>query len=267
MKRFPLRPFSILVMCFGFIPQVAAAQTPTSSTTASTPSVDPQAVAVLQQSVVAMGATVPSDSTATGTITTVAGSLTESGTITILTRGTNQSSEQIQTLNGSTVVYSQGQASNVVGSAVTPLSKELAQTSQCPDFPLPPLASALNNPDTAYKYIGAETLNGSPVQHVQVWNSYASRQEMQMLSAFTLVDIWVSSTSNMPQRLSYSYRAAGGSEPRIPVDIYYSNYQNVGGAYYPFTIQKSFNGTPSATISLQNVVLNTGLTDLDFPVQ
>jgi hypothetical protein len=237
------------------------------STTSIQPALDPQAIALLQQSVIAMGTTVPSDSTATGTVTTVAGSLTENGTVTILTRGTNQTSEQIQTPHGSTIVYSQGQASNISGSIVTPLSMELTQTSQCPDFPLPLLASALNNSDTSYKYIGLETLNGASVQHVQIWNSYASNPALQDLSGFTLTDIWVDPASYLPQKLSYTQRAAGGSEPSIPVDIYYSNYQNVGGVLYPFSIQKSFNGTPSATITIQAVAFNTGLTNLDFPVE
>jgi len=155
MKRFPLGPLSILVIYFGLVLQIAAAQTQTTTTTATQ---DPQAVSVLQQSVVAMGTTTPSDSTATGTITTVAGSLTENGTVTILTRGADQTSEQIQTPHGSTIVYSQGQASEISGAASTPLSMELTQTSQCPYFPLPLIASALNNPDTGYKYIGLEFL-------------------------------------------------------------------------------------------------------------
>jgi hypothetical protein len=267
MRRFALSPLSVIVICLGFILQAAAAQTPTTSTTVSTPSVDPQAVAVLQQSVAAMGAAVPSDSTATGTVTTVAGSLTESGTITILTLGTNQTSEQIQTPHGSTIVYSQGQASQVVGSNSSLLSTELSLCSQSAEFPLPLLTAALNNADTSYKYVGIESLDGKSAYHVQIWNSYASTAWLQSLSSFTVRDIWVDVVSYFPQRFSYIQRAAGGSEPGIAVDIFYSNYQNVFGALYPFSILKSFNGTPSATITIQKVVLNTGLSNSDFPVQ
>src|SRR5207244_9922593 len=53
------------------------------------------ALAVLQGAFAAMGGSVPSDSTANGTVTTVAGSQTESGSVIILTRGTDQTSEQI----------------------------------------------------------------------------------------------------------------------------------------------------------------------------
>ncbi len=260
MNRFPLGKAATLLLFVGLILKVVAAQTQ------AAPPQDPQAISVLQQSVAAMGTTVPSDSTATGTITTVAGSLTENGTITILSRGTNQTSEQILTPHGSTVVYSQGQASQLAGSTPSLLSNELSLSSQSPDFPLPLLSASLNNSDTAYKYIGLETLNGRSAHHVQIWNSYASTPGLQSLTSFTVRDVWLDAVSYLPQRLSYVQRAAGGSEPGISVDVFYSNYQNVVGTLYPFSILKSFNGTSSATITIQNVVLNTGLSDSNFPI-
>jgi hypothetical protein len=262
MKRFPLAPLPILAICFVFILQTSAAQTQT-----TTPTKDPQAIAVLQQSVVAMGTTVPSDSTATGTITTVAGSLTENGTITILTRGTNQTSEQIQTPHGSTIVYSQGQASSVSESTPTALPMERAVTSQCASFPLALIADALNNPDTAYSFIGLETLGAGTVNHIQIWNSFASTPKLQAMSRFSIKDIWVDAKSSLPQKISYTRRDAGGASPGIAMAVLFSDYRNVGGVLYPFAIQESFNGTPWASITIQNVTLNTGLTDANFPVQ
>src|ERR1700687_4223002 len=68
---------------------------------------DAQAVTLLQTSVGAMGGNVPSDSVATGSIKIVAGSQTSTGTIRILTRGTDQSSEQITLPEATrTVTYS-----------------------------------------------------------------------------------------------------------------------------------------------------------------
>jgi hypothetical protein len=264
MKRFPLGPLSILAICFGFVLQTGAAQT---QTTAQTPARDPQAIAVLQQSVVAMGTTTPSDSTATGTITTVAGSLTENGTITILTRGTNQTSEQIQTPHGSTVIYSQGQASYGAGATPPQLPMERAVTAQCPDFPMALLAGALNNPDTAYKYVGLETLDVASAHHVQIWNSFASILKLQRLANFSLRDIWIDAKSGIPIKVSYTRRDAAGASPGIAMEASYSDYRNVGGVLYPFSIQVSMNGTPWATITIQSVTLNTGLTDSNFPVQ
>lgn len=228
---------------------------------------DPQAVSVFQQAVLAMGRSVPTDSTATGTIATQAGSLAEQGTVLIQTRGTNQTAVQVQTPHGRTTVYSQGLGSFVTSLAVSPISTELALSSQSAEFPLPLLAAALNNPDTAFKYVGLESINGSSTHHIQFWNSYASVTGSQLLVEFTVKDIWIDAASYLPVRVSYTQRARGGSEPRIPVDYFYSNYQNVSGVLYPHSISKSFNGTPSATITIQQVVFNAGLSDSNFPVQ
>ena len=257
MKHFALSvAFSVLfftVLSQGF------AQTQTSS---QSPVRDPQALTLLQSSATAMGSVVPSDSTAIGTITTEAGTLTENGTITILTRGTDQTSEQIQTPHGAILVYSRGQASNGAR-----LSGQRAMTSQSSFFPLPFIGGALNNSDSSFKYIGIETVNGASAHHIQFWNSFASNPTGPRLSEFTTRDIWIDATSYLPLRISYVQRAAGGSAPRIAVDVFFASYQNVGGILYPLSIQKSFNGTPSATITIQQVVFNTGLSDSNFLVQ
>jgi hypothetical protein len=258
MKRVVLSTPFVAILLFTNISQ-AFSQTQTST---QPPVRDPQALTLLQASATAMGNVVPSDSTATGTITTEAGTLTENGTITILTRGTDQSSEQIQTPHGAILVYSRGQASNGA-----PLSGQRAMTSQSSFFPLPLIGGALNNSDSGFKYIGLETVNGSSAHHIQFWNSFASNPTGLTLSAFTTRDIWIDATSYLPLRISYVQRAAGGSAPRIAVDVFFANYQNVGGILYPFSIQKSFNGTPSATITIQQVVFNTGLPDSNFPAQ
>jgi len=209
----------------------------------------------------------PSDSTATGTVTTVAGSLTETGTVTILTRGTNQSSEQIQTPSGFTSVYSQGRASRIIGGSFTKVSIESAVTSQSTYFPLPLLVAATANPDFSFKYIGLETLNGTPVRHVQFWNTFASISDLQPLANFSVRDVWLDSASGLPRRFSFTRRSAGGSSPGVVVDVVLSDYRNVTGVLYPFSIQVSLNGTPWATIAIQNVTLNSGLSDSSFPVQ
>src|SRR5258708_36602410 len=96
---------------------VGTPQAPT--TTPSVPQRDPQAVALLQKSVSVMGVP-PSDSTATGSVTAVAGSLTQQGTVTILTKGSTQTSIQFQGLNDPwTVIFANGEANRVASSQTT----------------------------------------------------------------------------------------------------------------------------------------------------
>ncbi len=229
---------------------------------------DAQAVVILQQSFVAMGGTVPADSVATGTITVVAGSTTETGTARILTRGVDQSAEQIQTTAGKrAVIYSRGQASEVQNASVRSLQMELVVTSQSPDFPLPLLAAALNNSDTAIKYVGLETIGGSTLYHVQFWNAFSANVRLQPLAPFSTRDIWIDSVTGRPNKLSYERRATRGSGPGVHFEVFFSDYRNVNGVLYPFLIQKSANAVHLLTINIQTVTPNNGLTDADFPVR
>lgn len=235
----------------------------------ATPAVqrDPQAIAIVLQSVAAMAKSAPSDSKATGTVTIVEGSSAQNRSIQILTLGTGQTAETLTLPSGQrAIVYSNGDAKETTGtqSSIPPL--ELSVTDQCPDFPLPLLLAALNNPDAALRYVGAELLNGTAVQHIQIWNSFASNTHLQQLASFSLRDVWFDSTSSLPLKISYTRRAGGGAVPAIPVEVSFSNYTNVNGALYPLQINKSFNGTPWQTITIQTVSFNTVLTAAQFQV-
>jgi hypothetical protein len=232
------------------------------------PQRDPQAIAILQRAVVAMGGSAPADSTATGTLSIVEGSSYQTGTIEIFTRGLKQTAESVSLPDGRrAVVYSNGDAKETIGAESFNPPLELIVTDQCPDFPLPLLQSALSNRDAALRYIGAESLNGAAVQHVQLWNSFASKPRLQRLAPFSVRDVWLESSSGLPVKLAYSRRAAGGASPAIPLEVFFSNYTNVSGVLYPYEIKKSFNGSAWQTITIQNVSVNTGLTDSQFVVE
>jgi hypothetical protein len=241
------------------VPACASAQ--------SAPSRDPQALAVLQQAITAMGGSAPNDSTATATINTSSGAATDTGTVVVMTRGNDQTSEQMQTGSATvTLVYSQGTAAQVQGETVTPIPMESAVTSQSADFPLPLLVGMLNDPDSAYAYIGLETLNGANAHHIQLWTTFASVPSLTAIATFSVRDIWLDVASGLPLRISYEDHLGQGASSSVAFDVMFSNYAAVNGVQYPFLITKSVNGTPWATITITNVVFNTGLTDTNFPV-
>jgi hypothetical protein len=147
-------------------------QTPT--TTTSAPQRDSLAVALLQKSVSVMGVP-PSDSTANGNVTIVAGSLTQQGTIQILTRGTNQTSVTVQAETTSrTVIYSGIQANRIEANSTTALPLEEAASSMSLHFPLPFLYGVVSNPDYAIQFVGQESLDNSLASHIRVQDTFAS---------------------------------------------------------------------------------------------
>lgn len=257
--------------CFLFLTSHSHSQTATQSAAAQaspSPQRDPQAVALVQQAVKAMGGSAPSDSTAAGTINLVAGSQNENGTITILTKGSAETSEQINLPSGQRgVIFSSGLASESTPSNSGQVVMQLAVTDQCVDFPLPFLVAALANSDQSFLYVGQDSLNGAAVQHLQTSNSFASRPALSRLAPFSTMDLWFDAASGLPLKITYTRRAGGGTIPGIPVEVSFSNYANFGGVLYPMQIQKSYNGTPWQTITIQSVTFNTGLTDAQFQVQ
>jgi len=243
---------------------IAAQQT---STTAQSPQRDSQATALLQAAIQAMGGTAPSDSVALGSVSLLEGSLTTSGTIRILTRGTIQTSVQVQAnAKAWSVVYSNGQATRTEERSSTVLPLELAATSQSAYLPLPFLSHLLGNPDVAHEYMGPETVSGELVQHIRTWDTFSSTPSLHFLSGFTVTDIWFDTSTNLPKTVSFVRRDGGGSTPKIPITVSYSEFQKVNGVVYASQIQESVNGTPWATIMLRSIAVNTGLTDADFPV-
>jgi len=239
-----------------------------SSQSASTPqpASDPQAVAVFQVAISAMGGNVPTDSTATGTVTITAGGATDQGTIRFRTRGTGQTLEEVQTSSGTrTNIFSNDEASETFAGTATPLPMQRMVTSRSVYFPLPYLAALLGNPDEALTYSGTENINGTVALHVQATNSYSSNTTIQFLTAFTTTDIWFDAKTGLPLQVAYVRRDTGLS-PKIRMEVQFSNYKSTSGFFYPATIQVLMNGTQWMTISLQTFQTNLGLTDADFPV-
>lgn len=254
--------FAVSLLSFGKAIQAQQTQAPV------VPTRDPTAIALLQEAVGAMATSAPSDSSATGNITIVEGSTNENGSISIQTLGTSETAEIINLPDSQrSVIYSNGRAKEVNGTQSVNLPLELIVVDECADFPLPLLSAILDNQDESFRYIGQETLNGTPVEHIQVWNSFASKPHLQNLAPLSMRDIWFDSASHLPVRVAYSRRAGRGAVPAIPVEIDFSGYKNVDGVFYPFQINKSYNGTPWQTITIQNVSFNTGLTDAQFQTQ
>ena len=236
--------------------------------TSTTVTRDPQAIAVLQQSITMMGSSLPSDSVATGSVQTVAGSQTSQGTIRILTKGSAESLVQMTMPDAThTTIYANGQANELIGTAVTISPLELVVTSQAADFPIPLFVGLLNDPDTSFQYVALESSNGASLHHIRTWDSYASQPGLQSLSNLSTRDIWIDANSGLPQRISYVSHPAQGAVAGTVIDVFLSNYQSWSGVLYPSSIQKSLNGTPWASVTIQTVAFNTGLTDSSFPIQ
>lgn len=233
-----MRFFRSFVYLSFFIPTLCSAQQPIKR--------DAQAVAVLTQSLAAMGGTVPADSTAIGKITLTEGSKIQTGTIRILTRGTDESFDEIQTADERRAIrYSRGSSKEAAGDIEKRSSLEWAASAQSIEFPLVLSAAALSNHETALQYIGSEQIEGrGQAHHVRWWRTFESNPKLKPLAEFTVRDLWIDTKTALPVKLSFTRRRARGADVSVSVEVCYSDFRNISGLLYPFLIEKSRNGTP-----------------------
>jgi outer membrane lipoprotein-sorting protein len=223
-----------------------------------------EATNALTASINAMG-NVPQDSVATGTVTITSGSKTESGTIRITTRGLKESREEIDLPSGKQQsVYSNGQASENLNGGKLEKSAELAATAQSAIFPLPLMASKFAAADGSFTLVGTETVSGIQTKHLRIANTYLSRPKSPHLAAFSEMNVWIDSATNLPIKITYQRRTCAGACAALDIELRFSDYRNIKGILYPFHIQKLVNGVLWADIRIQDVQFNTALTSADF---
>lgn len=81
------------------------------------------------------------------------------------------------------------------------------------------------------------------------------------------MDLFLNSTTLLPVALSFAAHPDNNALLDIPVQVQFSNYQNVGGVQIPFHIQKFLNYSLSLDLQVQSAVLNSGLSANSFGVQ
>jgi hypothetical protein len=227
---------------------------------------DPQAVAIATQAYKALGGALPTDSRAIGNYNRVIGSSKDTGSIEILTRGYDQTSQKITNSGGTTqVVYSKGYASQWDQSALTRFTLERSLSSDSAVFPLMVIAPAVLDPNSTVQFVASEFVNGKAANHIRICPS-SPDQNFTNISSFGSKDVWVDISSGLPLEISYQVLDGQGGTP-IPVAVFFSNYQSSSGVTYPFQIQESLNGTPYMAVSITSVAFGVGLSDQDFPLQ
>jgi len=212
-----------------------------------------------------MGGLPPKDSLATANVTVTAGRTSESGTMRILTRGTTQTLEEISIPSGmQRFVFSEGEGLRFSKDKTGGMSFEESLSAQSPLFILPLLSAQLSDSESIIEDLGIDNLNDKGKNHFRVSKTFASNKQLQHYSKFTTRDIWIDPLSGLATRIAYERRRASGAVPAIAVSVEYSDYRQIGGFLYPFSIRKFINGTLWADIRIQTVVFDTNIPSSDF---
>ena len=254
--------------------------------------VDPSAALLIQKAMTSLsGGAVVSDIMLTGTATRIAGSEIETGAITLKAFGPRLSRIDFSTSSG---IWTEIRGLNAQGlpvgswsgpdGAAHKLSGHNMMTDAAWFFPaLSGLSlDPAKNPSLSISYIGQEDRNGVAVTHLRLFRVHSTpanppaNQKAPLpnkrgiappqVEHLTAVDFYLDASSSLPAALEFNTHPDGNAAVDIPVEVEFSDYQNVDGRAVPFHIQESLNGTLYYDITIQSANTNLGLSATEFAV-
>jgi hypothetical protein len=133
----------------------------------------------------------------------------------------------------------------------------------------PVLGSLAGGSNVVFSYVAQETLNNSAVQHIQSSGSQpvqppSSGPTLQQLST---MDFYLDATTFLPTAIAFNVHPDTNAAANIPVQVVFSNYQNIGGVNVPMHIQKYLQGTLQIDITISSATFNTGIALSNFSTQ
>jgi hypothetical protein len=256
---FPVLPFLLLLTTSAFAQQSVISS--------------PQAAALAASALNALtGGTQVSDVTLNGTGTRTAGSDVESGNFTLKALGPNQSRSDLVVSGGTrSEVFNlsngtpQGFWSGIDGTN-HPIPNHNCIAGLVWFFPALSVLSQASNPNYAISYVGPESRNGTAVQHIRftAQSSALPAASSQMIAQLSSSDVYLDSSSDLLVALVFNTHPDNDLLTDIPVEVDFSNYQNVRGVAIPFRVQKYVHGSLYLNLTVESAIVNSGLTDSAF---
>lgn len=202
-----------------------------------------------------------------GDATWHAGSLEDSGTVTLTasTDGSSQMQLMLATSGQRTETWIASKSRANCQWAASDGVAHKADMGNCsrptlwflPSFSLQP---SLLPKNVAMVDLGAGTVGSSAsiYRHLQsqlVPNNLPSALATQMAQRST-TDIGLDAGTLLPAILSYSLHPDSGAHVAIAVEVHYSDYRALNGVHIPFLIQRFVNGSPQLEIHVSSAEIN-----------
>ena len=237
---------------------------------------DPHAVAIVQQSLVAMnGAVAVADVSLSASVTSTAGSDIQSGTALLQAKGTQESkvalslsdSSYTEIRNVSDGAPAGRYIDSNADSTAHALSLHNCFTEAAWFVPsLSDLASVLSDPNANLMYVGQESWDDKTVDHIRTWETVSSPDAaaVKLIAHLSTTDIYLDSATHLPVAIKFATHPAKDAKIDIPVEIRFDNYQQTSGLLLPMHIQKFLNGTLNLDFTMNSAEVNSGLPDSIF---
>jgi len=261
------RPALVLLL-YVLIPTcLLAQQTPsTAVSTSSTPVRDPQAVALVQQSLTAMGGTAVGailNAQVQGTLTPTASSDVPSGNFTWLDDFSGASFEfrdEVDTTDAVRVEVS-GHGSPAVqqGTTINPLRSHVTYTALPYHLPAVLLSREMANGKYSIHMAGPVTVEARPALQVII-NSDAGTLDKYLSEQHWDFD----AASGLPLRIEYRLPNVYYSDQWVQAAVEFSNYKVVSGLAVPFQVTFFEDSKAVAAATISSVTFNVGTSSSQF---
>jgi hypothetical protein len=263
--KFIMRPLGTLGVSILLLSAFAFGQQPPSNSTA---------LSYAAQSVAAMaGNNTVSDVTLTGTVNTwMAGSTTDTGTVTLKVKGYGESRMDMQlALSGAISQIRDASTGVAQGESITTgtgtqYSYQNCVTDAAWFYPLNSAMAVAPNQGIVLNYLGPANLGGESVQHLQsyYYQSGLDQNSEAQLQTNSTIDYYLDATTFLPAAENFSTFSGNGTA--IPVQVMFLSYQSTQGVASPQHIQEYINGTLQLDVTIASVAVNTGIPLSTFTV-
>jgi hypothetical protein len=228
---------------------------------ATTATRDAQAIAVISQTLAALGLT------AAPTLETVAqGSFTDRTgavfSLTIETAGTDRLREN---LGSNHSFVTNGGSGFTIDQGVRHTLPFWATKYRRPEH-LPSLSALSDylNLNLQLQYIGQESVNGSSAHHIRLSMVPTDSTPAAVEDLISEFHVWIDATSFLVVKTRGFYFSPETLQNRTPVETYFANYQQQGSAMIPFHITSYIYGQQDSDIVITSINLSASIPDPDF---
>lgn len=254
----------LLAVLFSLTP-LTSAQTAINTT----PSSDPQALVLAQQSIAALtGGAAVGDVMLNASVTEMMGPSTETGTAVFIAKGTDESRVDLNLSTGATSEVrsvTSGRAAgtwNRNGGTAVPQAAHNMLTDAGWFFPALSCLRQFTNSSYVFKYLGQAQHGGVNTQHIQI--SHVAVPGAPFLPRLSSTDVYLSATNSLPVAVVFNAHPDNDMNKDIPVEILFANWQPLHGVQIPFHFQKVLNGGVILDATVTSASLNRGVADTAF---
>jgi hypothetical protein len=262
-----MKRISVAVLCLAVL---ASAQSPPDPPNPAPK--DPQAVALAQRALAAMGAVsglLASDSLATGTLTLYGENIKGGNTVAMVlkTKGRKLVRVELQRDSGTTVrILNDGQGTiQRPDGTVRHLLMNNTFGERVSHIPALSLLAENDDAIVEVEQAGQATVSGQPADLVALSVVPTSdEKQAPYFRSQTRTTFWVDQMSSFVTKMQYVLAAENDSNVQSQIETIFSDYRNVKGLWVPFHQSTYADGNLESDLVLTSVEFNVGLSDSEF---